>query len=91
MESAMESTMESAIESAIESATECRNGEAEARHIRANRYFCISGQWFFSTREYLQVGPFLTKDDATIELSFFLRHRDEWGGYARQYMSDFSG
>jgi len=83
--------MESARESAKESARECRNGEAEACQIRANRYFCISGQWFFSTREYLQVGPFLTKDDAAIELYFFLRHRDEWGGYARQYMAGFSG
>ncbi|MEH6556402.1 MAG: DUF6316 family protein [Oceanicoccus sp.] len=70
---------------------ECRDGETETSKFRANRYFCISGQWFFSTREHLQVGPFPTQDDAEMELSFFLRHMDEWGRYANPYKTDFSG
>lgn len=43
-------------------------------HIRNNRYFMISGQWYFSTRENLQIGPFSSFDEAEIELGYFLNH-----------------
>ncbi len=60
-----------------------REGEVATTHFRTARYFCISGEWFFSTRENLQVGPFEARDDAEVELMFFLRHVREGGLYAQ--------
>lgn len=61
-----------------------REGETAATHLRTTRYYCISGQWFFSTRENLQVGPFQSQDDAQVQLMLFLRHLGEGGIYAQQ-------
>lgn len=59
-----------------------RIGEEVSEHCRADRFFCISGQWYFATRENLQVGPFTQKEEAEIELMFYLRHLNEGGIYA---------
>ncbi len=53
--------------------------------MRTERYFCISGQWFFATREMLQVGPFASREDAEVALMLFLRHVGEGGIYADLY------
>jgi len=63
-----------------------RNGETINTHFRAERFFCISGLWYFSTRENLQVGPFAQREDAELELMFFLRHINEGGIYANGSM-----
>ena len=60
-----------------------RAGETVEGTSRAPRFFCIFDQWYFSTRENLQVGPFPSLDDAELELLIFLRHVDEGGIYAR--------
>ena len=61
-----------------------RDGEqTSAPHFRANRFYQIGDQWFFSTREKLQVGPFKSRDEAEIELALFLKHLRE-GGYAAE-------
>lgn len=62
-----------------------RSGEVVATQFRTKRYFCISGEWYFSSRENLQLGPFPSLDDAEIELMLFLRHVNEGGIYADQY------
>lgn len=64
---------------------QCRMGETATESFRAPRYFCISGEWYFSSRENLQVGPFASRDDAELELLIFLRHVDEGGIYANGY------
>ena len=64
---------------------QCRRGEVENTHFRIDRYFCISGEWFFSTRENLQIGPFANKEDAQVELMLFLRHLREGGVFADRY------
>ncbi|ARN72776.1 DUF6316 family protein [Oceanicoccus sagamiensis] len=69
---------------------EYRQGEKSAQHYRAERYFCISGEWFFSTREDLQVGPFQNKDEAEMELMLYLRHVNEGGIYMSQYQEGTS-
>ncbi len=69
---------------------QCRSGEASGTHFRTDRYFCISGEWFFSTRENLQIGPFATRDDAEIELLLFLRHIQEGGIYAEHASMNYS-
>lgn len=68
---------------------QCRSGEVANAHGRTDRYFCISGEWFFSTRENLQIGPFLTYDAAEVEMIMFLRHMQEGGINARRYSPDF--
>lgn len=67
--------------------TEIRSGEGESPHFRTGRYYCISGEWFFSTRENLHIGPFDDRLDAEIELMFFLRHLGEGGIYTDIYQS----
>lgn len=62
-----------------------RAGETGTGNSRTPRYFCISGQWYFSSRENLQMGPFPSMDDAEMELLMFLRHVDEGGIYANGY------
>ncbi len=61
-----------------------RSGEGINTRFRTERYFCICGEWFFSTRENLQIGPFQNRDDAEVELMFVLRHLGEGGIYAVQ-------
>lgn len=63
---------------------EVRSGEVANTHFRTNRYFCISGNWYFSTRENLQIGPFESRDDAEVEMMFFMRHLRENGQFAEQ-------
>ncbi|MGK0499569.1 MAG: hypothetical protein ACJAYG_001211 [Oceanicoccus sp.] len=58
-----------------------REGEQGAGHTRAARFFCISGEWFFSTREDLKIGPFSNQDEAQIGLALYLSHVDEGGIY----------
>jgi hypothetical protein len=41
-----------------------RNGEAPAAHFRSGRAIYVNGQWFISTREGIEVGPYPTRDDA---------------------------
>ena len=69
---------------------EYRAGEGEAENFRTPRYFCISGQWYLSSRENLQMGPFPSLDDAQMELLMFLRHVDEGGIYANGYLQRHS-
>lgn len=59
-----------------------RTGETEVKHYRADRFYSIAGQWFFSSRENLQVGPFASREMAEYELQNFLRHVNEGGIYA---------
>lgn len=58
-----------------------RQGEDQGTHFRSDRFFCISGEWYFSTREAPQVGPFSDKEDAKAELMIYLRHTMEGGIY----------
>jgi hypothetical protein len=59
-----------------------RDGEGVHTQFRTQRFFCICGQWFFSTRKNLQVGPFQCRDDAEVQLMLFLRHVEESDIYA---------
>ena len=62
-----------------------RNGEETSMQFRTQRFFCITGEWFFSTRERVQVGPFNNRDEAEIELMLYLRHVNEGGIYGEQF------
>jgi len=42
-----------------------RRGEPPGdQHFRSDRFVFANGQWYFTTREGMDVGPFATRDDA---------------------------
>ncbi len=57
----------------------CRQGETEAHKVRSKRFYSINDDWYFSTRENLQVGPFTDRESAEDALHLFLNliHEDK--------------
>ena len=50
----------------------------------------MNGQWFFTTREHIDMGPFMSRQEAEIELAVFIRHiTDKSGLYLSQYDQSF--
>lgn len=41
-----------------------RSGEKPRVWFRTNRFFSVGGQWYFTTRETLDVGPYASRSDA---------------------------
>ena len=39
----------------------------------SDRYFESNGQWYFSTRETVEQGPYITRETATTELISYLK------------------
>ncbi len=63
-----------------------REGEAEKVHFRADRFHQSNGQWYYLTRDGVQHGPYATREDAAMELKFYLQ---KIGVYERgPYKSD---
>ena len=46
-----------------------RNDERAKNWFRADRIYNVSSEWFFSTREGIQIGPFPTREEAEIRKS----------------------
>lgn len=54
----------------------CRRFERPRAWFRADRVFAMNGQWFFSTREGIELGPYLSHSEAEAQASI-LSHRLE--------------
>lgn len=52
--------------------TNNRTGEAGPVPFRSSRFFCVGGQWYFTTREGFDSGPFASRDRAETGLRRFL-------------------
>ena len=52
---------------------ENRLGEPHQYCFRASRFSNCCGNWYFHTRACVQLGPFETRQEAEIELIFYLR------------------
>ena len=52
--------------------TEIRQGEATSFPFRSERMFSIGHEWFFATREGIDKGPFLNREQAEGALSEFI-------------------
>jgi hypothetical protein len=52
-----------------------RKGEAESTHFRSERFFAIGSDWYFSTREGLDLGPYTDRQEAEAALLFFIREK----------------
>ncbi len=50
-----------------------RHGETDNLHFRSGRLFCVDNDWYYSTREGIDVGPFPTKAEAEVALDSFLK------------------
>lgn len=63
-----------------------RSGETKANCFRSERIFNCNGEWYFSTREHLGVGPFASRERAEIELMLFIRFIKEGGFSVKNYL-----
>ena len=52
--------------------TQIRKGEATSHPFRSERMFSIGHEWFFATREGVDKGPFLSREQAESALSDFI-------------------
>lgn len=51
---------------------EVRLGEEDKHWFRCDRFFLIGNQWFFSTREGKDVGPYDSREQAQHGLNLFI-------------------
>ncbi|BFM08534.1 DUF6316 family protein [Halioxenophilus aromaticivorans] len=51
-----------------------REGEQERAWYRSDRFFKVNGEWYFSTREKIDVGPFTSRENASQGLSLFVEN-----------------
>ena len=49
-----------------------RSGELGTIPFRSDRFFCVGNQWYFSTREGFESGPYSDKERAEQSLNRFL-------------------
>jgi len=54
-----------------------RTGETTKNWFRSERFMHVNDQWFFSTREMTEEGPFSSKEDAEMELLLYIRHAND--------------
>jgi len=52
---------------------ETRRGEASPHPFRSTRFFNSNGEWYFSTREGQDVGPFPDREETEASLLEYLR------------------
>ena len=52
--------------------SDSRRGEKRQVRFRSDRIFVADSQWYFSTREGEEVGPYATKEEAEAELVRYL-------------------
>jgi len=55
---------------------ENRKGEDGNVPFRCERTYCVGNEWFFTTREGTEEGPYESKDEAEVELAFYMRERN---------------
>ena len=53
-----------------------RAGEQEQTRFRSERYYRVSGKYFFSTREGVEIGPFDSKVEMEEGLKHFIEMQD---------------
>ena len=52
--------------------TETRRGEQDKFWFRSDRFFSVGNDWYFTTREQRDVGPFGSREDAAHGLALFI-------------------
>jgi len=52
----------------------------EPVHFQTGRFIQQNGEWYYSTRENIERGPFLSKEDACDDLEAYIYHRHNLEG-----------
>lgn len=47
----------------------------KAIHFQTGRFVLQNSEWFYTTREDVERGPFISKDDARDDLDAYIYHR----------------
>lgn len=56
-----------------------RSGEAARPWFRSDRYYHTGEGWWFMTRENTELGPFISQNEAEIELVLYVRQVNQIG------------
>ncbi len=72
----------SAPNSDSEDAQQVRKSEENKAWFRVSRFYCLDNAWFFSTREGIDLGPYVTKQDAERELNLLVKMLAKTSGTA---------
>ncbi len=51
-----------------------RNGESGSTPFRSGRFFTIDTNWYFSTREAMDQGPYRSREDAEYALRKYIEN-----------------
>ncbi|SMF20880.1 hypothetical protein SAMN02745866_01312 [Alteromonadaceae bacterium Bs31] len=63
-----------------------RNGEAQDKvWYRSERFFCVDGSWFFSTREGVDIGPYASRHSANNGLMLYVHYMQACPEQGREY------
>ena len=54
-----------------------RQGEVSNTWFRSNRFYNVKGQWFFSTREGIDFGPFDDQQEAANALQQYIQQHTQ--------------
>lgn len=57
------------------------DGEVSKTFFQVERFVQMNGQWYYTTREGHEKGPFDTREDAEGDLIAYLRHLDQMEEY----------
>ena len=52
----------------------CRRGENEKLWYRSDRFFTVNHDWYFTTREKIDIGPFGSEEGARQGLKLFIEN-----------------
>ena len=66
--------MRDTLEPAMKDTRNKRRGDTGDIPFRSGRIFSVGSEWYFTTREGDDVGPFETKQEAEAALAVFLRN-----------------
>jgi len=65
-----------------------RSGEIEVKvRFRSERFFCVDGDWFFSTREGCDIGPYSSRLSASNGLILYIHYMEANPKQGQQYAS----
>lgn len=57
------------------------DGDKEKTFFQMERFVSMNGEWFYTTREGEERGPFVSRSDAEGDLISYIRHLDQMENY----------
>jgi hypothetical protein len=60
------------------------DGDSEKRFFQVDRFYQTNGEWFYTTREGEEKGPFESKDEAEGDLIAYIIHLKNLEGFGNK-------